>query len=65
MENENKPARSYITDLRLQHLAWLVQLNNGVFPPAGDPWTFSVAHTDEDLSRYVEGFAAFAAAVTG
>jgi glutamate-1-semialdehyde 2,1-aminomutase len=48
----------------LQHLAWLYQLNGGVFPPSGDPWTFSVAHTAEDLDRSVEAFAAFAEAVT-
>ncbi|HET7237313.1 MAG TPA: aspartate aminotransferase family protein [Actinomycetota bacterium] len=48
----------------LQHLAWLHQLNAGVFPPAGDPWTFSVAHTDEDLDRYVEAFETFAGSVT-
>jgi len=48
----------------LQHLAWLYQLNAGVFPPSGDPWTFSVVHADEDLDRYVEAFEGFAAAVT-
>ena len=48
----------------LQHLAWLYQLNAGVLPPSGDPWTFSVAHTDEDLDRYVGAFEGFAAAVT-
>ena len=47
----------------LQHLAWLYQLCAGVFPPAGDPWAFSVAHTDEDLDAYVEAFATFAEAV--
>jgi glutamate-1-semialdehyde 2,1-aminomutase len=52
-------------DLKLQHLAWLYQLNGGVFPPAGDPWTFSVVHSDEDLDRYVENLEAFADAVTG
>jgi len=48
----------------LQHLAWLYQLNAGVFPPSGDPWTFSVVHADEDLDRYVEAFEGLAAAVT-
>jgi glutamate-1-semialdehyde 2,1-aminomutase len=51
-------------DAKAQHLAWLYQLSGGVFPPAGDPWTFSVVHTDEDLHRYVERFEAFAADVT-
>lgn len=52
------------TDSRLQHLAWLYQLNGGVFVPAGDPWTFSVAHTEEELRQAALNFEAFAAAVT-
>ncbi|HEU4355201.1 MAG TPA: aspartate aminotransferase family protein [Actinomycetota bacterium] len=52
------------TDDTLAHLAWLYQLNGGVFPPAGDPWTFSLAHTDEDLRRSVGAFERFAADVT-
>jgi glutamate-1-semialdehyde 2,1-aminomutase len=51
-------------DGKLQHLAWLYQLNGGVFPPAGDPWTFSVAHNDADLERYAENLETFADAVT-
>jgi glutamate-1-semialdehyde 2,1-aminomutase len=50
-------------DDRLQHLAWLYQLNGGVFMPAGDPWTFGVAHTRDDLEHVVENFETFAAAV--
>jgi glutamate-1-semialdehyde 2,1-aminomutase len=52
------------TDDALAHLAWLYQLNGGVFQPAGDPWTFSIAHTEEDLGRGVQAFEGFAAAVT-
>ncbi len=52
------------TDDKLAHLAWLYQLNGGVLPPAGDPWTFSVAHSEEDVRRYVVNFEEFAAAVT-
>ncbi len=52
------------TDGPVAHLAWLYQLNGGVFPPAGDPWTFSLAHTEEDLRRSVDAFERFAAAVT-
>jgi glutamate-1-semialdehyde 2,1-aminomutase len=52
------------TDDRLQHLAWLFQLTGSVFPPAGDPTTFSVAHTEADLAMSVERLAAFADAVT-
>jgi len=51
-------------DADLAHLAWLFQLNGGVFQPAGDPWTFSVMHTEEDLGRALGAFEAFAAAVT-
>ncbi len=52
------------TDEKLAHLAWLFQLNGGVFPPAGDPLTFSVAHTEADVQRYVDNFATFAEALT-
>jgi glutamate-1-semialdehyde 2,1-aminomutase len=51
-------------DDRLQHLAWLYQLTGGVFSPAGDPWTFGVAHTAEDVAVAVDNFSAFADAVT-
>jgi len=51
-------------DDRVQHLAWLYQLTGGVFPPAGDPTTFSIAHTDQDLARSVERLEACAAAMT-
>ena len=52
-------------DAELAHLSWLFQLNRGVFQPAGDPWTFSVMHSEDDLLRSVEAFEAFATAVTG
>ena len=51
------------TNHRLQHLSWLFQLNGGVWVPAGDPWTFSIAHTEQELERAVENFARFASAV--
>jgi glutamate-1-semialdehyde 2,1-aminomutase len=51
-------------DDSLAHLAWLYQANGGVFIPAGDPWTISIAHTDDDLRRSVEAFDVFATAVT-
>ena len=51
------------TNNRLQHLSWLYQLNGGVWVPAGDPWTFSIAHTGQDLERAVENFERFATAV--
>jgi glutamate-1-semialdehyde 2,1-aminomutase len=52
-------------DDRLGKLAWLFQLNGGVFEPGSDPWTISVAHTADDARRYVDNFAEFAEAVTG
>ena len=51
-------------DAELAHLAWLYQLNAGVFLPSGDPWTIGIAHTEDDLARSVDAFEAFAAAVT-
>jgi glutamate-1-semialdehyde 2,1-aminomutase len=57
--------RDYLeADDSLGKLAWLFQLNRGVFEPGSDPWTISVAHTDEDAHRYVANFAEFAEAVT-
>ncbi len=43
---------------------WIV--NRGVFMTPGDEeqWTISVQHTDDDVDRYVEAFAEFAAAVS-
>ncbi len=52
-------------DDELERLWWLSQLNGGVFVPAGDPWTFSVAHTEADLARVVENFEVSRVAVTG
>jgi glutamate-1-semialdehyde 2,1-aminomutase len=51
-------------DAELATLAWLFQLNAGVFMPSGDPWTISITHTEEDLARSIEAFEAFATAVT-
>jgi glutamate-1-semialdehyde 2,1-aminomutase len=48
------------SDDTLARLAWLHQLNAGVFVPSGDPWTFSVAHSEEDLRRSIDAFASFA-----
>jgi glutamate-1-semialdehyde 2,1-aminomutase len=50
---------------RVVYLEQLVQLNGGVFIPNGDPWTTSVAHTAEDVGRYVENFARFGELVRG
>ena len=41
-------------------------MNRGVFMTPGDEeqWTISVQHTDDDIDRYVDAFAEFAAAVS-
>jgi glutamate-1-semialdehyde 2,1-aminomutase len=61
--------RDYATkvDEELSVLAWLYHVNHGIFmtPGVDEQWTLSVAHTDEQIARYVEAFEAFAAAVTG
>jgi glutamate-1-semialdehyde 2,1-aminomutase len=61
--------RDYLTkvDEELSRLAWLYHMNHGIFmtPGTEEEWTLSVAHTDEDLQRYLDAFEAFAADVTG
>ena len=55
-------------DERISYLAWLVQQNRGVFKSPWakqETWTISVAHSDEDVTRYVDNFEEFASAVTG
>jgi glutamate-1-semialdehyde 2,1-aminomutase len=54
-------------DGRLSYLAWLWQLNRGVFKSPWakwESWTISVAHTDEDARRYVDSFDELAATIT-
>jgi glutamate-1-semialdehyde 2,1-aminomutase len=65
------PVREYRdsvgVDERITYLAWLFQQNRGVFKSPWskqETWTLSVWHTLEDARRYVDNFAAFAAAVT-
>jgi glutamate-1-semialdehyde 2,1-aminomutase len=61
--------RDYQTKIQhdLSDLAWLYHMNHGIFmtPGRDEEWTLSVLHTDADLGRYVEVFAAFARDVTG
>jgi glutamate-1-semialdehyde 2,1-aminomutase len=48
------------------HAHWLFQHNGGVFlPPWGkiEQWLISVQHDEADIDRFIENFAAFAAAV--
>jgi glutamate-1-semialdehyde 2,1-aminomutase len=61
--------RDYATkvDEELSTLAWLYHMNHGIFmtPGVDEQWTLSVAHTDADLQRYIDAFAAFARDVAG
>ncbi len=52
-------------DAELSELAWLYNLNRGIFMTPGreEEWTLSVTHTDEAIDRYVEVFGEFAAAI--
>ena len=66
-----KPVREYRDtigiDERISYLAWLMQLDRGVFKSPWsqyETWTTSVFHTVEDARRYVDNFEEFAAAVT-
>jgi glutamate-1-semialdehyde 2,1-aminomutase len=56
--------RDYLikVDADLSTLAWLYHMNHGIFmtPGVEEEWTLSLAHSDEDLGRYVEAFEAFA-----
>jgi glutamate-1-semialdehyde 2,1-aminomutase len=54
-------------DDRVPQLAWLWQLNRGVFKSPGskwESWTTSIVMSDEDAQRYVENFESLAEAVT-
>jgi glutamate-1-semialdehyde 2,1-aminomutase len=54
-------------DDRVPQLAWLWQLNRGVFKSPGskwESWTTSIVHSDEDARRYVDNFEELAAAIT-
>jgi glutamate-1-semialdehyde 2,1-aminomutase len=60
--------RDYLSNVNdeLSTLAWLYHMNHGIFmtPGVEEEWTLSVAHTDEDLQRYLDAFEAFASDVT-
>lgn len=60
--------RDYLTkvDAELSRLAWLYHMNHGIFmtPGTEEEWTLSIAHSDEDLQRYLDAFAAFASDVS-
>jgi glutamate-1-semialdehyde 2,1-aminomutase len=53
-------------DDRIPQLAWLWQLNRGVFKSPGskwESWTTSIVMSDADADRYVQNFEEFAAAI--
>jgi glutamate-1-semialdehyde 2,1-aminomutase len=54
-------------DEALSELAWLFNVNRGIFMTPGreEEWTLSVTHTEEAVDRYVEVFAELAEAVAG
>jgi glutamate-1-semialdehyde 2,1-aminomutase len=60
--------RDYLTkvDGELSTLAWLYHMNNGIFmtPGVEEEWTLSIAHSDEDVQRYVAALETFAREVT-
>jgi glutamate-1-semialdehyde 2,1-aminomutase len=53
-------------DAELSDLAWLFNMNRGIFMTPGreEEWTLSVTHTEESVDRYVEVFAEMAAELT-
>ncbi len=61
--------RDYLTkvDGDLSTLAWLYHMNHGIFmtPGVEEEWTLSLAHSDQDLERYLSAFETFARDVTG
>lgn len=60
--------RDYLSkvDEELSTLAWLYHMNHGIFmtPGVEEEWTLSIAHSDEDLQRYLDAFEAFARDLT-
>jgi glutamate-1-semialdehyde 2,1-aminomutase len=53
-------------DAQLSDLAWLFNMNRGIFMTPGreEEWTLSVTHTEESVDRYVEVVAEMAAELT-
>ena len=61
--------RDYLSKVsdELSTLAWLYHMNHGIFmtPGVEEEWTLSIAHSDEDVGRYLNAFEAFAGDLTG
>ncbi|CEP27717.1 glutamate-1-semialdehyde 2,1-aminomutase (GSA) (Glutamate-1-semialdehyde aminotransferase)(GSA-AT) [Propionibacterium freudenreichii subsp. freudenreichii] len=53
-------------DVELSELAWLWNMNRGIYMTPGreEEWTLSVTHQDADVDRYIEVFDEMAAAIT-
>ena len=51
---------------RARHAGWLYHMNHGIFmtPGVEEEWTLSVAHSDDDVERYLNAFETFARDVT-
>src|SRR3954454_7171128 len=60
--------RDYLTkvDAELSTLAWLYHMNHGIFmtPGVEEEWTLSIAHSEDDVQRYLNAFETFARDVT-
>jgi len=60
--------RDYLTkvDDELATLAWLYHMNHGIFmtPGVEEEWTLSIAHSEDDVQRYLSAFETFAKDVT-
>ncbi|MFN8161034.1 MAG: aspartate aminotransferase family protein [Solirubrobacterales bacterium] len=60
--------RDYLTkvDGELSTLAWLYHMNHGIFmtPGVEEEWTLSIAHSAEDVERYLNAFETFARDLT-
>ena len=54
-------------DADVAELAWLFNMNRGIFMTPGreEEWTLSVTHTEESIDRYVAVFEEMAAELTG
>jgi len=54
-------------DPELSELAWLYNMNHGIFMTPGreEEWTLSVTHSEADVDHYVAVFAQLAAELTG
>jgi glutamate-1-semialdehyde 2,1-aminomutase len=60
------PSFKRAQDVELTELAWLYNMNRGIFMTPGreEEWTLSVTHSDADVDRYVEVFGELAAEIT-